>query len=557
MFKRFLIPLALTLVVIFTIVVIILPSNLEQSMMQTHTQDAIATASQFKTLRGYYTKKVIAKAKAFGMKAHFDYQNKTDTIPLPATMVHEISELVSTAGIEVSLYSPYPFPNRQSRQLDDFQKQAWEALVKNPKQPYVKEQQIDGKPYLRVAVADTMQAQACVACHNSHPLSPKTDWRLNQVRGVLEVTKSMQQIQQLSGQSRLLIIAGGIIILLIFAGTLYILFDRIVIARTKQLHQSLSELARGEGDLSKSLNISGDDEITAVANQFNQFLGVFRRLIASTIDASKQLETSVVQAKTATTHIQEKLNSQQEQTDLIANSISQVATGIEDINRNAQDAASDTLIADKHLNNSSKGMSKSVENMQQLDSSMIETVTVIESVSSQSNNIGSVLDVIKSIAEQTNLLALNAAIEAARAGEQGRGFAVVADEVRALAHRTQDSIAKIQSTVESLQQLGIDAMSKVQQGNTQSVETRQYLAKVAEQLNTAITLESNVNDAVNSIAAAIEQQSTVSSDIDCNVVKLGELAKDSLNELTQVVAQLNKVNEQTNKLALSLAKFKV
>ena len=148
-------------------------------------------------------------------------------------------------------------------------------LTQNPKQTFVREEQINGKSYLRVSVADTMQAQACVDCHNSHPLTPKNDWQLNQVRGVLEVTMSMDKMYDTSSDIRWLVVLSGLVILLIFTATLYVLFDRIVLARTKMLNSSLTELARGEGNLSQSLNITGNDEISELANQFNRFLEIF------------------------------------------------------------------------------------------------------------------------------------------------------------------------------------------------------------------------------------------------------------------------------------------
>lgn len=339
---------------------------------------------------------------------------------------------------------------------------------------------------------------------------------------------SMDKMYDTSSDIRWLVVLSGLVILLIFTAT-----------------------------LSQSLNITGNDEISQLANQFNRFLDVFRGLITSTIHSSKELELSVAQARNAATEIHHKLNSQGEQTELIATSVNQVANNIEDINRNAQNAANSTQLTDQQLNSSNQRMEESVHNMSLLHINMNETVAVIESVSAQSKDIGSVLDVIKSIAEQTYLLALNAAIEAARAGEQGRGFAVVADEVRALAHRTQDSIAQIQSTVESLQKLGVEAMSKVQQGNSQTTQTSEYISKVAGELKTTITLENNAKKAISSIAAAMEEQSTVSVDIDRNVVKLQNLATDSLDELNQVAKQLDKVNAQADKLASALSKFKV
>src|SRR5262245_15264958 len=150
---------------------------------------AKATAEQFKALRAYYTAQVVNKVKSAGaMKVSFAH-DAPDTIPLPATMIHELSEALSkgASGTTLKLYSAYPFPNRAGRKLDGFAGDALAAFAKNADTAFVRSESVGGKSVVRVAVADRMATEACVTCHNSHPDSPKKDWKLNDVRGALEV----------------------------------------------------------------------------------------------------------------------------------------------------------------------------------------------------------------------------------------------------------------------------------------------------------------------------------------------------------------------------------
>ena len=146
------------------------------------------TVGQFKTIRGYYTKNVIAKVKANGtIKPAINHKGVPNTVPLPATFIHDVSKLLEKRDTKVRLYSAYPFPNRATRQLDGFQSEAWAALNADPDAVFSRRVTVDGTTVIRVATADKMVAEGCVNCHNSHPDTPKADWKLGDVRGVLEV----------------------------------------------------------------------------------------------------------------------------------------------------------------------------------------------------------------------------------------------------------------------------------------------------------------------------------------------------------------------------------
>jgi len=170
------------------IITSVVPFIFNETTIKDATLVAQNTAEQYSTLRSYYTKNIVSKLKASNqITISSDYKKKHNGIPLPATMIHELSELSESSGLKIKLYSAFPFPDRADRKLDTFQKQAWQKLSANPNSPYVTTQTIGEQHIVRVAIADILTEQACVQCHNTHPQTPKVGWELGDVRGVLEV----------------------------------------------------------------------------------------------------------------------------------------------------------------------------------------------------------------------------------------------------------------------------------------------------------------------------------------------------------------------------------
>ncbi|MFC1602247.1 EAL domain-containing protein [Pseudomonadota bacterium] len=187
---------------------------------------ALETAQEFKLLRAYYTDRVVSKVLAgnSGLTVSHEHKSQPNTIPLPASLIHDMSALINenNKDIHIKFYSPFPFKNRQERTMDAFGKAAWAALKSNSATQYSQHKKIDGRSIIRVAVGDTMIRQICIDCHNSHPLSPKKDWELGELRGVLEVSYDITSLTE-SGQKTGLFLALGLIV---FFGAIFALTFR-------------------------------------------------------------------------------------------------------------------------------------------------------------------------------------------------------------------------------------------------------------------------------------------------------------------------------------------
>jgi len=210
---------------------------------------AAETVGQFKTIRGYYMKNLVAKVKANGtIKPAFKHKGVPNTVPLPATFVHDVSRLLEKRDTKMRLYSAYPFPYQKARKLDDFQSAAWEALNASPDAIFSRRVMVDGKNVVRAAMADKMSAKGCVNCHNSRPDTTKSDWNLNDVRGVLEVEVVIDK-QLAAGRS----MANNISIIAAIAAALVAIMAlfaaRTVATPVKRMTEVMLRLATGEMDV--------------------------------------------------------------------------------------------------------------------------------------------------------------------------------------------------------------------------------------------------------------------------------------------------------------------
>ena len=523
------------------------------------TTQAVDTANQFKLLRSYYTSNVIRVVKADGnISPGIRHADDDSMIPLPATMIHDLSTLLDReSGTRLKLYSSYPFPNRANRTLDGFQQAAWQRLSSGQDEVYSETVQLDGQPYLRVGIADKMVAEACVACHNSHPDSPKTDWQLGQVRGVLEVTIPL--VGHLSVGSRIANWGAVIVVvmLLLVLAVLAYMLNHKVKGPLLNTAASLDDIASGDGDLTRRLDGSQVGEIDAVSRAFNRFAERIQVLIRNLGDAGRQLKDSshgMTGTFNATTNL---LDQQHRDVMQVATAINEMAASAQQIADNVSRSVDHTDRANQDVKTGYAKVQNTVDNLSQLVGEMKQAAQSLARLQQDSEEIGKVLGVIGAISEQTNLLALNAAIEAARAGEQGRGFAVVADEVRSLAGRTQESTKEINTVIEHLAHSINQVVSQAEQSGqhaeqaaSQADEARQSFDNIAE----AIT---DIGDMTNEIASATLEQRNVSQAIEENIESVRNGAEHIGDQSSRLKSEVGTIVDLSQQLNDDAGQFKV
>jgi methyl-accepting chemotaxis protein len=282
-----------------------------------------------------------------------------------------------------------------------------------------------------------------------------------------------------------------------------------------------------EGDLSARVDYKAKDEMGHIAKAVNNMAENFRKTVTEVKDATTRLASAAEQTSGVTAQTTAGINQQQTEINQVATAMNQMSSTVQEVARNAVDAASAADEANTTFSEGKQVIDQVIQAIGDLSSEVETASGVIQQLEQESKNIGSVLDVIKSIAEQTNLLALNAAIEAARAGEQGRGFAVVADEVRTLAGRTQESTQEIQEMISRLQAGSTNAVQAMTSGKQMTQEGVEHAAEAGEAMltiNAAVERISNMNT---QIASAAEEQSSVTEEINRSIVSISEVAEQS------------------------------
>ncbi|OCW25428.1 methyl-accepting chemotaxis protein [Pseudomonas aylmerensis] len=335
------------------------------------------------------------------------------------------------------------------------------------------------------------------------------------------------------------------------------LIARSIVQPLQAAVNAMGNIASGESDLTRSLDTHGDDEVTQLSRHFNSFTAKLRQVVSQLQVCANALGESSRELGTNATQAHARSQQQSQQMELVATAINEVTYGVQDVAKNAEHAASEMRDAQVQAQQGQVNIDGSLQQIDHLSGTIRQAVEVIRTLSSESTQIGGVLEVIRSIADQTNLLALNAAIEAARAGEQGRGFAVVADEVRLLAQRTQKSTAEIQLMIERLQGHSEAAVKVISDSHSASQLTIEQAGQAGASLNAIGQALRNLNGLNASIASATLQQAHVVEDINQNVTQAAGLSHSTALAAEQSSAasvQLRSLSEQLDGL---LRQFKV
>ena len=337
---------------------------------------------------------------------------------------------------------------------------------------------------------------------------------------------------------------------------LYLVITRLL-EPLRALYNSLKEINGGEGDLTKRLAIVSNDEFGAVSQEFNKFVDYLQHLIKEVKGRSLRVRENTDKTSLSSARSSAELYTQLSELEQLATAMHEMSATAHDVADNAQTAASRANQADLSAKDGEAIVEKTTASIAQLTERMGGVVNTINELVTYSNNIESILTVITDIADQTNLLALNAAIEAARAGEQGRGFAVVADEVRTLASKTQESTDQIRKTIQQLQ-TGVRGAEKLILESRESANETQQIANKAKESLSAIRLSINeINDMTVQIAAAAEEQSATSNEINRNTTNIRDISQSVSNSAKEQSALCETMVEITTEQGKALDKFKV
>ncbi|GFM50201.1 methyl-accepting chemotaxis protein [Pseudomonas capsici] len=351
------------------------------------------------------------------------------------------------------------------------------------------------------------------------------------------------------------IAAMGVVVLVIIL--LLGLLIRVLMQPLHQMGRAMRDIADGEGDLTKRLAITSQDEFGELAQSFNHFVERIHtsiREVASTAGQLGEVATRVVKASNSS---MTNSDQQSNRTESVAAAINQLGAAAQEIAQNAARTSQQSSDASDLAGEGQSVVQQTIAAMNELSGKISESCVNIESLNGKTANIGQILEVITSISQQTNLLALNAAIEAARAGEAGRGFAVVADEVRNLAHRTQDSAQQVQTMIEELQVGAREAVVNMTESQRQSEDSVSIANRAGERLGSVTRRIDEINGMNQSVATATEEQTAVVESINVDITHINTLNQQGVDNLRLTLDACNLLEEQAARLQQLVGSFRI
>jgi methyl-accepting chemotaxis protein len=357
---------------------------------------------------------------------------------------------------------------------------------------------------------------------------------------ITEVSEAVEDIM-------LTLLISILVIFVICVCVLVLLLARFV-KPLSGLQKALQDISKGDGDLTVRLPVQGSDEIAKIASDFNIFVNNINKIISKTVQTGIDLARSATEIRSQSLQALSRGEEQSGQSLVVVTSMSQMIATINDISHNATSAVDSAQKANNGIQSGRQTLQESIMTINNLGDEMTDMSLVITSLAKKTQSIGSILDVIRSISAQTNLLALNAAIEAARAGDAGRGFSVVADEVRSLASKTASSTDEIQTMIDQLQNEAKNAVIAMDSSKSLAVDSAKTTQNAQEMLDDISEQVSMILDVNTQVATATGQQSSVANEINVNMDTVDSSVKEGLN----ASYALEKTSKQLEELALAL-----
>lgn len=348
-----------------------------------------------------------------------------------------------------------------------------------------------------------------------------------------------------------------IIALILVAASLVIvwLFTQSIVSPLRLVSDRMKQLAGQGGDLTQSMEVSTHAELISLADGFNQFQDKIRSLLDSVKSSSREVAGSAGETQGFARNTSDQISRQHQEIDSVVTAITEMSSTAADVAKHANEAADSAQAVRESANTTEQKLKYAVDEVSRLSEDMGKASDAVGRVSGRSEDIRKILDVIGAIAEQTNLLALNAAIEAARAGDHGRGFSVVADEVRALASKTAGSVEEISNVIAGLQAEVKTTVSVIDENSGRATSTAEKSEEAFKDLTVIVTEVGNISDRIMQMATAAEEQSVVSEELNQNMVSIGdatsqvaELAKSSMHSAQDISDCVEQLKQQLDKL---------